>query len=369
VKVPLVDLRAQHAALASELKDAFERVALSGQFVLGSEVERFELELAALVRARHAIGVSSGTDALLCGLLALGVAAGDEVITSPFTFFATVEAIARVGATPRFVDIRSDTLNLDARAVEAAITPRTRAVVPVHLFGIPADVLGLGNILKRPDIFVLEDAAQALGSEIEGRPAGSLGTLAAFSFHPTKPLGALGDAGALTTNDDALAERCRQLRVHGASRKHQHSMLGGNFRIDALQAALLRVKLVHLENWLAGRRENAQSYTETLANVAGLSVPHVPHRVTSSWAQYTIRVHDGRRDALAAHLAAEGIETAVHYPRPIYAQPAFAHLGVRREAFPETERAVREVLSIPVHAALSAEQRDHVIGSVLAFFR
>jgi dTDP-4-amino-4,6-dideoxygalactose transaminase len=369
MKVPLVDLRAQHAALASELKDAFERVALSGQFVLGSEVERFELELAALVRARHAIGVSSGTDALLCGLLALGIGAGDEVITSPFTFFATVEAIARVGATPRFVDIRSDTLNIDARAVEAAITPRTRAIVPVHLFGIPADLFDLDKLLKDNGIFLFEDAAQALGAAHEGRPAGSFGDLAAFSFHPTKPLGALGDAGAVATNDDALAERCRQLRVHGASRKHHHTKLGGNFRMDALQAALLRVKLPHLERWLGLRRQNAQRYTEALADVEGLVVPGVPSHVRSSWAQYTLRVRGAPRDALAAHLAAAGIETAVHYPQSIYAQPALAHLRVEPEAFPEAERAAREVLSIPVCAELTVEQREHVIGSILAFFR
>jgi len=369
VKIPLVDLRAQHTALASELKEAFERVALSGQCVLGAEVERFELELGALVRARHAIGVSSGTDALLCGLTALGIGAGDEVITSPFTFFATVEAIVRVGATPRFVDIRPDTLNIDAGAALAAITPRTRAIVPVHLFGIPAALRGLDKSLKDKSIFVFEDAAQALGATLEGRPAGSMGELAAFSFHPTKPLGALGDAGALTTNDDALAERCRQLRVHGAARKHHHALLGGNFRIDALQAALLRVKLSHLQQSLAQRSRNAQSYTEALASVAGLSVPRVPLEVTSSWAQYTLRIHEKRRDALAVHLAEAGIETAVHYPRPVYAQPVLAHLGVRPEGFPEAERAAREVLSIPVHAELTAEQREHVIGSVLAFFR
>jgi dTDP-4-amino-4,6-dideoxygalactose transaminase len=369
VRVPLVDLRAQHAALASELKDAFERVALSGQFVLGSEVERFELGLAAFVRARHAIGVSSGTDALLCGLLALGIGAGDEVITSPFTFFATVEAIVRVGATPRFVDIRSDTLNLDTRADEAAITPRTRAVVPVHLFGVPADTLGLDDILKKRDISLLEDAAQALGAKIDDQPAGSLGTLAAFSFHPTKPLGALGDAGALTTNDDALAERCRELRVHGAPRKHHHVRIGGNFRMDPLQAAFLRVKLTRLEKWLGLRRQNALFYTEALSDVEGLVVPRIPSRVRSCWAQYTLRVRGAQRDALAAHLAAAGIETAVHYPQPLYAQPALAELGVEPEAFPETERATREVLSIPVHGEVTVEQREHVIGSIRAFFR
>ena len=369
MKVSLVDLRAQHAALASELEAAFERVALSGQLVLGAEVERFELELAARVGARHAIGVSSGTDALLCGLMALGIGAGDEVITSPFTFFATVEAIVRVGATPRFADIRPDTLNIDASAIEAAITPRTRAILPVHLFGIPVDVSAVNKLLKMQGISVLEDAAQALGASRDDERVGTLGELAAFSFHPTKPLGALGDAGALTTNDATLAERCRQLRVHGAVRKHHHAALGGNFRLDALQAALLRVKLSRLEEWLAQRRSNAARYTEAFANIEGLSVPRVPPQAISSWAQYTLRVHDGRRDALVEHLAAAGIESAVHYPRPVYAQPALAHLGVQAEAFPQVESAAREVLSIPVHAELTAGQRELVISSVTAFFR
>jgi dTDP-4-amino-4,6-dideoxygalactose transaminase len=369
VRVPLVDLRAQHAALASELHEAFDRVARSGRLVLGAEVERFEMELAARVGVRHAIGVSSGTDALLCGLIALGVGAGDEVVTSPFTFFATVEAILRAGATPRFVDIRPDTLNIDRAGIEAAITERTRAVLPVHLFGIPVDLDGFDKYLKLNDIFLVEDAAQALGASREGRPVGGAGDLAAFSFHPTKPLGALGDAGALATNDDELAERCRQLRVHGAPQKHFHALLGGNFRIDALQAALLRVKLAHLGAWIAARQKSAERYTEALAGVEGLVVPGVPAQVTSSWAQYTLRVRDGRRDALAAHLATAGVETAVHYPRPIYAQPALAHLRVSPEGFPETERAAREVLSIPVHAELSVEQREHVIASIRAFFR
>jgi len=364
VKVSLVDLSAQYIALEAELKAAFERVARSGRYVLGPEVEQLETEIAALVGVRHAVGVSSGTDALLCAMLALGVGPGDEVVTTPFTFFATIEAIVRTGATPRFVDIRPDTFNLDEMRVEAAIGPHTRLILPVHLFGIPADL----EPLAKHGIPVLEDAAQALGARYRGRCAGSVGRLAAFSFHPTKGLGALGDGGMITTDDAGLAERCRLLRNHGSPRKHQHTAIGGNFRLDALQAALLRVKLPHLEAWLAARRSHAAAYTAALSGIDGLVTPVVPPDVIASFAQYTLRVRDGRRNALAAALAARGIECAVHYPEPAYRQPALLALELAGSC-PEAERAAGEVLSIPLYAELGAAQRDHVIAAVRAFFR
>jgi dTDP-4-amino-4,6-dideoxygalactose transaminase len=334
--VPSIDLRAEHAPLEAELVEAFVRVCRSGQFVLGEEVSAFEREIGAFLGARHAVGVSSGTDALLCGLLALGVGAGDEVITTPFTFFATAEAIVRAGATPRFVDLRPDTLNLDEGAVEAAIGARTRAIVPVHLFGTLADMPRLGAIAARHGLPILADAAQALGAARDGRRAGAECELSAFSFHPTKPLGALGDGGLLTTDDGALAERCRELRAHGATEKHHHLRLGGNFRLDALQAALLRVKLAHLPARLDRRAANAAAYSAALSGIEGLVLPRVPAGITS--------------------------------PRPVYAQPALAGLRVPAGAFPECERAVREVLSIPVHAGVSNEQRAHVIEAITEFF-
>lgn len=345
----------------AELGAAFTRVLASRQFILGAEVGAFESELAHYLDTAFAVGVSSGTDALVCALLALDIGPGDEVVTTPFTFIATAEAIARVGARPVFADIDPVTLNLDpARLVR---TPRTRAVIPVHLFGHPAELASLDL-----DLPVIEDAAQAIGARAGGRRVGTLGRLGCFSFFPTKPLGALGDGGAVVTADAALAERIRRLRQHGSAEKHLYVELGGNFRLDALQAAFLRAKLPRLDGWLEERRAAAAAYSQELAGLDELALPVTRAGTEPAWAHYVVRVRDGRRDALARHLDARGIATAVYYPRPLHLQPVFAKLGYARGDFPRAERAADEVLALPLFPGLTAEQRGRVVDAVRGFF-
>ncbi len=344
----------------AELSAAFSRVLTSRQFILGAEVSAFEAELGHYLGSAHAIGVSSGTDALIAALLALDIGPGDEVVTTPFTFIATAEAIARVGARPVFADVDPVTLNLDpARVVR---TPSTRAVLPVHLFGHPAELIGL-------ELPIIEDAAQAIGARAAGRRVGTLGRLGCFSFFPTKPLGALGDGGAVVTADGVLAERIRRLRQHGSADKHLYVELGGNFRLDALQAAFLRVKLPRLEAWLEARRAVALAYSRELAGIDELGLPATRQGTAPAWAHYVVRVRDGRRDALAQHLDALGIATAVYYPRPLHLQPVFAQLGYARGDFPQAERAADEVLALPLFPGLTAEQQGRVVEAVRGFFR
>ena len=346
-RVPFVDLAAQHAPLLPELRAAFDRVVKSGRFVLGEEVAKLEAELAARLGVRHAIGVSSGTDALLAALMALGVGPGDEVITTPLSFFATAGSIARLGARPVFADVEPESMNLDPQAVHAAITPRTKAILPVHLFGRPCS-LELFDLASSLGIPVVEDAAQAFGATTARGPVGSLGALACFSFFPTKNLGALGDGGLVTTNDDQLADRVRLLRVQGARPKYHHLVLGGNFRLDELQAAFLRVKLPHLDEWTRGRRETVRAYEEAFAKskwrveTPGLVDGHVYH-------QYVVRTPE--RDALRARLKEAGIETEIYYPAPLHQMPCFEGLGYAEGSFPEAERACREGLALPVGPA------------------
>lgn len=368
--IPLVDLRAEHAPLLPALTRAFERVVQSGEYVLGEEVRAFEHEAAAYLGVPHAIGVSSGTDALLVSLLTLGIGAGDEVITTTFSFFATGGSIARTGATPVFADVDIDTLNLDPRSVEAAITPRTKAIVLVHLFGRPCDMRALGAIAARRRLYIVEDAAQAFGSRAPEGPAGGLGDIAAFSFFPTKNLGAIGDGGLVTTRNDAIADRVRLLRTHGARPKHNHLEIGGNFRLDALQAALLREKLPHVDRWVKARRANAALYNriftaaalppEVLAYPRDLPQGHVFH-------QYTIRTP--RREALRTHLARHGIATEVYYPRPLHLQPAFASLDQKEGSLPNAERASRECLSLPIFPELGEARLTRVANEVVTFLR
>ena len=364
--IPMLDVGAQNGPLEAELRAAFERVFASGRFILGPEVEALEQELAAYVGARHAIGVSSGTDALLVALMALEIGPGHEVVTTPFTFFATGGSIARVGATPVFVDIDPVTFNLDPAAVEAAITQDTRAIMPVHLYGQMADMEGLAKVAG--DIPILEDAAQALGAGPEGARAGARGVFGCFSFFPSKNLGAFGDGGLVTTNDDALAERARMMRAHGAKPKYYHAHVGGNFRLDALQAALLRAKLPALEGWHAGRRTNATRYDERFADAAieGLVTParRVERHVFN---QYVLRVP--RRDALQAHLSAQGIASVVYYPVPLHLQACFSDLGYGEGQLPVTERACAEVLALPVYPELGRDGVDRVADAVIAFYR
>ena len=362
-RIGMVNLAAQHAPLRAELDAAALRVLRSDRYILGPEVVSFEREISQFARLAHAVGVSSGSDALVAILAACGIGAGDEVITTPLSFFATAEAIVRVGATPIFADIDPKTLNLDLVAARERIGPRTRAVLIVHLFGRmvdPAPLAGAG-------IPVIEDAAQAIGASLpDGRGPGALGTAAALSFFPSKNLGAMGDAGMVLTDDAGLAERVRALRIHGASSPHVHQTIGGNFRLDELQAALLRVKLPSLSAWTRRRREVAAIYRQAWAETP-LGLP--PAASGCVWSQFVVRVLDQRRDALAARLASRGIETAVYYPMPLHLQPALAVLGVRRGQLPRAEAACAEGLALPVHAELTPDEIGRVCEEVRAFFR
>jgi dTDP-4-amino-4,6-dideoxygalactose transaminase len=369
VKVPLVDLAAGYAPLREPVRNALDRVCDAQCFVLGPEVERLERAVAELVGVSHAVGVSSGTDALLCSLLALGIGPGDEVITSAFSFVATAEAIARVGAVPRFVDVEPSGVNLDATALPAAFGPRTKAVLVVHLFGHIARMEPICALAERQGLPIVEDAAQALGAASQGRRAGAWGALGCFSFFPSKPLGGFGDGGMLVTRDAGLKERCRQLRSHGGhGRDAARELLGGNFRLDELQAAVLGVKLPYLAGWLEQRRAHAAAYTAAFEGIRGLQAPRSAPGAEPSWAVYAVRVSDGKRDALARHLAERDIETAVYYRRPLHLEPCFSGFGYRPGDFPHAERAAAEVLALPIYPELRPEQREHVIAAVREFF-
>ncbi|HEV3470431.1 MAG TPA: DegT/DnrJ/EryC1/StrS family aminotransferase [Pyrinomonadaceae bacterium] len=369
--VPLLDLRQQHAALRDELRAAVERVFESQQFVLGEDVRELEAEVARYTRARYAVGCGSGSDALLLALLALDIGPGSEVVTTPFTFFATAGAVARAGARPRFVDIEPRTYNLDPARLEEAVTPRTRAVMPVHLYGQCAEMGAVMEVAARRDLLVVEDAAQALGAEDRGRRAGTFGAAGCFSFYPTKNLGAAGEAGMVTTDDQPTAERLRRLRVHGGATEYHHSEVGFNSRLDTLQAAVLRVKLPHLDAWSQARRERAAVYTRLLAE-AGLgefvAPPHVRPGARHIFHQYVIRVPPSRRDPLIAHLKARGVGTKVYYPVPLHLQECFAYLGHREGDFPEAERAAQETLALPMYPELTEEQQSYVVEAVRRFF-
>jgi dTDP-4-amino-4,6-dideoxygalactose transaminase len=367
MKVPLVDLQRQHARVAAGVERAAAEVVRSQRFVLGPTVERFERDVAAFTGAEHAVGVSSGSDALVCALRAAGVGAGDEVVTTAFSFFATAEAIVRAGASPRFADVSPGTLNLDVEAAARAVGPRTRAIVAVDLYGQPAELDRLADLARSRDLVLIEDAAQAFGARFRGRRAGAWGTLGCFSFFPSKPLGGWGDGGMVVTSDAQLAELCGLVRSHGAIARHEHALVGGNFRLDALQAAVLGAKLGHVEEWMAERREHAAAYTSAFADLAWLETPRVAAGAEPAWALYTVRVKGGRRGALARHLAERGIQTAVHYPKPLYLQPALASLGARPGACPEAERAAGEVLSLPLFAELACDEREVVIEAVRGF--
>lgn len=372
MQVPLLDLKRQHEALREELREAVGRVLDSQQFILGEDVRRLEEELAAYTRARHAVGCGSGSDALLLALLALDVRAGDEVVTTPFTFFATAGAIARTGARPVFADIEPHTYNVDPARVEAALTERTRAVMPVHLYGQCADMDGLMRACESRGLPVIEDAAQAIGADdAGGRRAGSIGAMGCFSFYPTKNLGAAGEAGLVTTNDDKLAERLRRLRVHGGATEYHHDEVGFNSRLDTMQAAVLRVKLPHLDAWSDARSERADAYTRMLsgAGLEGLvTPPHVVKGARHIFHQYVIRVEAARRDALVEHLKSNGVGTKIYYPVPLHVQPCFAYLGHKEGDFPESERAARETLALPMYPELTSEQQEYVVETIRRFF-
>jgi dTDP-4-amino-4,6-dideoxygalactose transaminase len=373
MSVPLLDLKAQHATIRDEVVAAIMRIVDAQTFILGDAVSSLEAEVAALSHTAHAIGCANGTDAILLAMRALDIGRGDEVITTPFTFFATAGTIHNVGATPVFVDIEPKTFNIRPDAVAAARTARTKAVIPVDLFGQMASIEEIA--LAVPGLPIIEDAAQSIGARrsVDGvtRMAGEMPTIGTFSFFPSKNLGGYGDGGMIVTQDAAIAERLKRLRVHGGAKQYFHDEVGYNSRLDALQAAILSAKLPHLDGWSAGRRANAAHYDAALATLADrgmLTRPYVAPENESIFNQYTIRVADGRRDALQSFLKERGIGTSIYYPLPLHLQPCFAYLGYREGQCPESERAAREVLSLPVFPELTQGQLDEVASGITAFF-
>ena len=370
MKVPLIDLSGQHKLLRPNLLRAVARVIDSQQFVLGSEVASLEEEIAEYSTTNFAIGCASGSDALVLALMALDIKAGDEVISTPFTFFATGSAIARVGARPKFVDIDAQTYNLDAAQVEAAVTPLTRAILPVHIYGQCADMDSLVLIAQKHGIPIIEDAAQAIGAQDSGRRAGSMGQLGCYSFYPTKNLGGAGDGGMVVTSDELLAQRVRKLRVHGCVTEYQHDELGLNSRLDAMQAAILRVKLRHLDEWSEARRKKAALYDELLQGADlnyELVTPFVRPEAHHIFHQYVIRVPK-YRDQVMKHLSQHEIGNKVYYPIPLHLQQCFAYLGYKPGEFPYAERAALETVALPCFPELTDEQQQQVV-KVLAMFR
>lgn len=364
--VPLLDLNQQNAALHPQLVAAFERVLRSGHFILGAEVDAFEKEAAQFLGAKHAISVSSGTDAILVALMALDLTPGDEVICPSFTFFATAGCIARAGATPVFADSLADSFNLDPADVARRITLRTRAIMPVHLFGQSADLDPILALAQQHNLAVIEDTAQGLSAKYRGRACGTWGDFGTYSFFPSKNLGGFGDGGLVTTQRDDLAEKVRLLRTHGAKPKYYHQRVGGNFRLDALQCALLRAKLPHLPAYSAARQRNAAFYSEKLAGLSGITLPVTLPANDHIWNQYTLRISGaGRRDALRQHLTTAGIGHEIYYPLPLHQQECFAHLP--KVKLPVAEQLALEVLSIPIFPELTSGQKDEVVAALRAF--
>ena len=364
--VPLLDLSAQYESIAVEINEAVQSVFASQRFVLGPEVQAFEEEVAEYLGVQHAVGVASGTDALLLPLRALGAKPGSDVIVPSFTFFATAGAVWNAGYRPRFCDVDPETFNVTAETLEAVWTDQTVAVVPVHLFGMMAPMEDIKELAQHRGAFVLEDCAQAIGASFPEGAAGTMGDAGSFSFFPSKNLGGFGDGGMVSTNDTNLADRLMKLRVHGGKKMYHHEMVGTNSRLDALQAAILRVKLRHLNHWSAKRRENACGYTQALAEVAQVRLPNVEDGNTHVYNQFTIKVE--QRDALREHLCTQGIGTAVYYPVPLHVQECFSDLGYSEGAFPVTERLCKEVLSIPVFPELGEERRSLVVEAIGQFF-
>lgn len=367
--VPFISLVAQHQSIATDVNEAVGRVLAEQKFILGEEVSELETEIAKYCDSREAISCASGTDALILALMALDIGPGDEVITSPFTFFATASSICRVGAKPVFVDIDPVTFNLNPDAVAAAVTSRTKAIMPVHLFGLCADMEPLWRVAVRHKVAIVEDACQAIGAEYRGRRAGVLGTIGCFSFFPTKNLGGAGDGGVMTTDDHDLAKSLRRLRVHGDAGHYHHLEIGLNSRLDALQAAILRVKLRHLEEWTEARRRNAARYQELFANArltSDLVLPVESREQRHVYNQFTVRVPGGRRDAIMQHLRSQQIGCMVYYPIPLHMQPCFQHLGHRVGEFPQAEAACREVLSLPIFPELAEHHPELVVRQIAA---
>ncbi len=373
MKVPIFDLTRQYALIEKEIKDAIGRVLRSGKFILGEEVELFEKEIAEFCGVKHAIGVASGTDALFLALKALGIGKGDAVIVPAFTFFATAGAVVNVGAQPIFADIDPKTFNISVKDVERILNTyegpnKIRAIIPVHLYGQMADMDEILNLAKKHNLYVIEDAAQAIGAEYKGKKAGSLGDIGCFSFFPTKNLGAYGDGGMVTTNDDDLAERLRMLRVHGAKPKYHHHIVGINSRLDAIQAAILRVKLSHLKDWNKARQEIAERYDNFLREIDDIVLPYRAPDRTHIFHQYTIRVLNGKRDYLRAHLDKYGINTEIYYPLPMHLQRCFCNLGYNVGDLQESERSGRDVLSFPIFPELTEDEQLFISITIKKYF-
>jgi dTDP-4-amino-4,6-dideoxygalactose transaminase len=368
-KVPLLDLQTQYAAIRTDVLQAIARVCDAQRFILGPEVDALEKELEAFLEVPHAVGMSSGTDALLAAMMMIDVGAGDEVVTTPYTFFATAGSAARLGARVVFVDIDPVTFNLNPEHVARAITPRTKAIVPVHMFGQSADLGPILEIADRSGTPVIEDAAQAIGARYRDRPVGTYGLCACFSFFPTKNLGAFGDGGLVTTRDSSMAAKLRSVRQHGSKVKYHHEFVGANFRLDELQAAVLRVKLSHLAAWTAARQRNAERYDALFAAARLHEHVRLPQRAadrTHVFHQFVIRVR--QRDRLRAHLETQGIDTEIYYPVPLHLQPCFSRFGYTRGSFPEAEAAADEALALPIYPELSSAQQESVVEAIRTFF-
>ncbi|MFW5893640.1 MAG: DegT/DnrJ/EryC1/StrS family aminotransferase [Verrucomicrobiota bacterium] len=369
MNVPLLDLKAQHQTIRTEVEQAVADVFETQRFILGPQVEACEEAVAEYSECAHGVGVSSGTDALLLALMTEEVGAGDEVITTPYTFFATAGAIARLGAKPVFVDIDPVTYNIDPSLIEAAITSKTRAIMPVHLYGQCAEMDPILDTACRRELPVIEDAAQAIGAEYKGKRAGSMGKYGCFSFFPSKNLGGAGDGGMVVTNIDETAERLRVLRVHGSHPKYFHSFIGGNFRLDALQAAVVHVKLAHLDDWTRGRQSNAARYDNLFADAGLTDTVELPvvRQSRHIFNQYVLRVP--QRDELMRHLRSHEIGCEVYYPVPLHLQKCFDFLGHKPGDFPESERAANETLAIPIFPELTQNQAEFVVETIRAFYR
>ena len=363
MKVPLLDLKAQHAAIREQVLAAVAEVLDSQVCIGGPKVAEIEQKIAALSDCKYAVGVSSGTDALLCSMMALGLGPGDEAITTPFTFFATAGSIARTGTTPVFVDIDPRTYNINPESIERAVTPRTKAIVPVHLFGQMCDMDPIMRIANRHGLYVIEDAAQSITATYKGRKAGSIGAAGCFSFYPSKNLGAAGDGGMVVTNDTALYERMVAMRNHGSQSKYYHPYIGGNFRLDPIQAAVLLAKLPHLDSWSERRRRNAAVYNSAFAGT-DIGAPFVLPECVSIYNQYVVRAPE--RNRLMEEFRRQDIGCDIYYPLCLSLQPCFLHLGYKPGSLPEAERASAEVLALPIYPELTAEQKQCVIHATLS---
>jgi dTDP-4-amino-4,6-dideoxygalactose transaminase len=370
MQVPLLDLKAQYRVIKAEVMAALEAVCDEQGFVLGPRVAAFEEATAQYIGSRYAIGCASGSDALLLSLMAMGVKAGDEVITIPFTFFATAGAVSRLGAKPVFVDIQPDTFNIDPALMERAITPRTKAIIPVHLFGQCADMAAINEIAKRKKIYVIEDACQAIGAAQQGKRAGILGDTGCFSFFPSKNLGGFGDGGLITTNDKTLADSMAMLRVHGSQVRYLHEAIGFNSRLDALQAAVLQVKLKYLDQWTEGRRRNAERYRQLFAQTKHADCVTLPPTAPGNfhvYNQFTVRAP--KRDELRTFLKEKGVGSEVYYPLPMHLQNCYRDLGHQKGSFPLSERAAEEVMSLPIYPELTEPQQSYVVEMIAEFYK